>query len=157
MIMHKLNTVYHPLVWGSIAFFILNQFIERVVNLHIPVVHAYLDDLLCMPVVLGLTQALLQKIHPLGNYYYISTKHILFALLFYSILFEWLLPIYNPAVYTADLLDIVFYAIGAFLFYVLITKKSARKLTDAIIEEKLGNISHSKYQTSRFGSPDKLP
>lgn len=75
----------------------------------------YLDDLLCMPLVLLLARCLLQLL-PLPNRprrlppYFVGTAFLLFALYF-----EVILPRYNSD-FTADLLDVAVYAAGCLLF-----------------------------------------
>ncbi|MEK6482228.1 hypothetical protein WJR50_32110 [Catalinimonas sp. 4WD22] len=59
-----------------------------------------------MPVVLGLTLHIFRKIHPGKEKYR----------------FEWLLP-NRSSVYTRDIWDIFFYAIGGVLFYFTMNKE----------------------------------
>jgi hypothetical protein len=73
---------------------------------------AYLDDLLCMPVVLSLSLAAMRFFYGKPV---LSTAQIIFTLIYCSLLFEVLLPIYSP-IYTGDFADVLFYAIGAWFF-----------------------------------------
>ncbi len=123
MIRDKLHTISHPLFWISVVLFIVNQALERIYGIFLPFIHAYLDDLLCMPIVLGIATQIIQWIHPAGKYYYLSNGHILIAVVMFSIVFELILPNTDPAHFTSDMLDILFYIAGAFLFYWLITRK----------------------------------
>lgn len=106
----------HPLVIISAILFLLNQIIEKVFGIYLPWWHAYGDDLLCMPVVLGFTLFFFQKIHPLGPLYHLSTKHLLIAFIGFSILFEGILPVISSR-YTRDFWDILCYGIGTLAFH----------------------------------------
>lgn len=128
-----LKTLKHPLVYVSTILFWIHQIIEKSGEV-IPIFHAYLDDLLCMPIVLGLTTQIIQWIHPVRGLYFLDRNAIILTLLFYSILFEVILPFFNPSMFTADWLDIVMYSIGAILFYNLISRKVKAKYM-AVLKE----------------------
>ena len=58
-------TVFNnPFFWIPALLFAVNQFIERILAIYIPWVHAYLDDLMAMPVILGITLQVYRWIHP---------------------------------------------------------------------------------------------
>ena len=46
-----MRTLLHPVFFTSVILAVLNQLIERQ-GVFIPLVHSYLDDLLCFPIVL---------------------------------------------------------------------------------------------------------
>lgn len=117
------KTLKHPLVYISILLFLVHQIIERGFDYSIPILHAYLDDLVCMPIILGLGTQIVQWIHPIKDLYFLDKNVIILTVIFYSILFEGILPFVNPLVYTADWMDIVMYSVGAILFYNLVSKK----------------------------------
>jgi radical SAM superfamily enzyme YgiQ (UPF0313 family) len=112
----------NPYFISACLVFWLNQFLERVLNIFIPYVHAYLDDLLAMPVILGITLQVYRWIHPLKDGFTFSKTQVFVGWLYFSFLFEFLLPRWSST-YTADLLDVVCYGIGAIAFYKLINKK----------------------------------
>lgn len=117
------KSLKHPLVFTSILLFLIHQIIEKGFDYSVPIAHAYLDDLLCIPVVLGIGTQIMQWIHPIKDLYFLDKNVVLITLVFYAILFEGVLPLINPLVYTADWIDIVMYSIGAVLFYHLVSKK----------------------------------
>ncbi len=117
------STLKKPLVWVSITIFLINQVIERVLNIHIPYVHAYLDDLLVMPIILGLITQFFQWIHPAKQYYHLSKTHIIIAVLFFSVVFEMIYPVIYPQNYTADPIDVICYGLGGFCFYWLVSRR----------------------------------
>ncbi len=126
MITSPLHTLKLPLVWGAIILFIINQLLERVGNVYIPYIHAYLDDLLVMPIILGLSTQIIQWIHPAKEYYYLSKTHITIAVLFFSIVFELIYPVVYPDNYTMDPLDVLYYGIGGFVFYWIVARKAKK-------------------------------
>lgn len=80
-------------------------------------VTSYLNDFLCMPVVLTIC---LTAVHLIKKDK--SIRLDLFTIIsltsFYAVFFEWYLPKVEPR-YTADWLDVVMYFSGALLFYYL--------------------------------------
>ena len=101
-----------------IFLFIVNYLLEKCFGVFIPFIHAYLDDLLCMPIVLTITLALLHRMINTKPYR-LSGKQIIFAVAYFSIVFEVILPKLNKK-HTADVLDVFAYALGAILFYLYI-------------------------------------
>ncbi|MBA3899460.1 MAG: magnesium citrate secondary transporter [Bacteroidetes bacterium] len=107
----------------SSLLFTINQILEKGFGIFIPFIHAYLDDLLCMPVVLTLTLFILRWIIKSPDYTF-SKKQVIFALLYFSFAFEVLLPLYSEK-YTADVFDVLAYGIGAVIFYKYINKEQS--------------------------------
>lgn len=118
----KFKTLKHPLVFSSILLFLIHQIIEKGFNYSVPILHAYLDDLLCMPIVLGFGMQIIQWIHPIKDLYFLDKKAIVIAVVFYSLLFEAILPFVNSSVYTADWIDVIMYSLGGLMFYQLVSK-----------------------------------
>lgn len=79
--------------------------------------NSYLADLLCMPILLSLSLLSLRYLKRLPHFLF-KPVHVLFALLYVSLVFEWLLPSYSSS-YTADPLDLLMYGLGAGLFFAL--------------------------------------
>ncbi|WP_373522332.1 magnesium citrate secondary transporter [Aquiflexum sp.] len=82
-------------------------------------VHAYLDDLLAMPVILGITLQVYRWIHPLKEKFVFSKIQVLVGWAYFSFLFEFFLPRWSST-YTADIIDVLCYGLGAIAFYKLI-------------------------------------
>lgn len=96
--------------------FWINQYLEKKQNLFIPYVHAYLDDLMAMPVVLGITLQVFRWIHPLKQSFVFTKSQVFIGWAYFSFLFEFVLPIWSD-IYKADIFDVVFYGIGAVVFF----------------------------------------
>ena len=78
-------------------------------------VNSYLNDLLCIPLVLGALTFIIRKMKhdpnfklPLGFIFILSS--------YYAVFFEYYLPRTNTR-YTSDWLDVALYFIGGMLFY----------------------------------------
>jgi len=74
----------------------------------------YLNDLLCMPLVLYCTRICMVLIYSAPNLH-IPVKYIVVATFYLGWVFEWLLPAWSPR-YTADPFDLLMYIFGALLF-----------------------------------------
>ncbi len=80
----------------------------------------YLNDFLCMPIVLFIGQFTVRKLKR-NNALRLPWPLILTLTLFYSIYFEYYLPSFNLR-YTADFLDIILYFLGSAFFYFMENK-----------------------------------
>jgi hypothetical protein len=92
---------------------------ERFFKLFIPWVHSYLDDLLAIPVILGITLQIYRKIHPKKSTFLFTRIQILVAIIYVSVVFELILPRFSTT-YTTDFLDVICYFVGGIYFYFLI-------------------------------------
>lgn len=117
-----MSVLKNPLFIISCLIFWINQYIERIQGLYIPYVHAYLDDLLAMPVVLGITLQAFRWFHPLKERFIFSKTHVIIAVFYFSLIFEVILPM-KSSTYTRDWWDVLCYAIGAAAFYFWINKE----------------------------------
>jgi len=105
--------------WLFLSLFIGHQVLEKGMDIRITFLDNYLDDLLCMPLLLS---GWLAERYDLFNKKSIDPLEIVFLWLLMSVLFEVLLPQMFPQ-YTADIWDVVCYGIGGFLYYLLINPK----------------------------------
>lgn len=114
-----MRTFAHPVFIACLTLFCLNQLLEWQ-HVYIAPLHSYLDDVLCMPVVL--TVALAAERVYFGNYSFVLPLYYsLWAVLLFSIFFELLLPRLSD-LYTADVWDVLCYSCGAVLFHFSINK-----------------------------------
>lgn len=79
------------------------------------IISNYLNDLLCMPLVLSLSLVII-RILKKDDKLYVPLVVVVIVTLYYAFHFEWLIPKFN-ARYTADAIDVALYSFGAFLFY----------------------------------------
>ncbi len=82
----------------------------------------YLADFLCMPLVLAGAHFLICKIQRRATFHF-SIAMVLFAVVYFSVVFEWLLPQFSTR-FTSDPLDALMYALGALFFYIVIQPTS---------------------------------
>ncbi|WP_268035216.1 magnesium citrate secondary transporter [Algoriphagus sp. PAP.12] len=118
----------NPFFFISAAFFWINQGAEKLFGRTSTFISSYSDDLLAMPVILGITLQVFQWIHPLKNQFRFTWVQCLVGFLYVSIAFEGVLPLYSET-YTRDYWDIVCYAIGTFGFYKLINPEVRPKIS----------------------------
>jgi len=76
----------------------------------------YLADLICMPLVFYLVEAIFKV---LKIKFILSITKIIFGVLYFSFLFEFLLPKLSEK-YTADWIDVLMYCCGGFLCFLSI-------------------------------------
>ena len=75
----------------------------------------YINDLLCMPIVLSISLAVIRFIKS-EKQLYVPFSIILILTLYFSLHFEWLMPQLSSR-YTSDIIDVILYFSGAILFY----------------------------------------
>ncbi len=119
-----MTVVKNPFFYIPVLLFLANQVLEKFFVIFIPFVHAYLDDLLAIPVILGITLQIYKKIHPRKERFTFTKTQILVAVIYVSVVFEWFLPRYSST-YISDFWDVVCYVLGAVYFYFLINQAAA--------------------------------
>lgn len=118
-----MTIVKNPFFYIPTLLFLANQILEKVFGVFIPFVHAYLDDLLAIPVILGITLQIYKKIHPKRERFTFTKTQILVAVIYVSVVFEWFLPKYSST-YIGDILDVLCYVLGSVYFYFLVNQAS---------------------------------
>lgn len=92
-------------------------YISSMTGLALPkIISFYLNDLLCMPVVLSICLVIMRRLKR-KSHLYIPLSAIVVITAYFSFHFEWLLPKFLER-YTGDIIDVGLYIIGALLFYV---------------------------------------
>lgn len=107
------------------ACFALNYGLGKV-GAFVPLLQYYGNDLLCMPLVLTVTLFLQRNFTYRTQCYTFTRYHVGIAVVYYALAFEAAFPLFMPR-YTADVLDVAAYALGAVFFYCFINIKPIRK------------------------------
>lgn len=83
-------------------------------KIHIKLVDNYLDDLVIIPIVLGMAIMIQQKF--ITNYLFtVNYKTVIYSWLYFCIIFEYIIPKFNHH-FTSDWFDCLAYGIGALYF-----------------------------------------
>lgn len=90
-------------------------------NIHLRIIDNYLDDILLLPIVLGIALFIQRKWIAKSNQFVFGKIIIVAAWLYFCIMFEAVIPPFNTS-FTADWLDCIAYGLGALYFYVLMNK-----------------------------------
>ncbi len=110
--MNKRNTLF---LITAIITYIIVQF-WRWSNTPIPtLVNSYLTDIICMPIVLGLSTIIVSIIKR-GQTIFIRFSTVTLLTLLYALIFEGILP-HQSAKYTADFYDVIMYILGAYTYF----------------------------------------
>lgn len=80
-------------------------------------INFYVNDFLCMPIVLSLCLVVLRIIKK-DETLYVPLIVVLALTVYFSLYFEWLMPQLNTR-YTSDVMDVVLYFISATIFFKL--------------------------------------
>ena len=115
------KTLSNPVFLICLFLAIVNQILEKGFGIFIPVVHSYLDDVLCFPIVLTLGLA----VYRLGDLdYRLTIWHMIPVFLVYAVYFEFYLPSISPNS-TSDPLDLFAYLLGLIVFGYFINRSDA--------------------------------
>lgn len=107
----------HPVFYLSV---LVASVIYSAQRLQLPLpdwMYFYVNDFLCMPIVLSLSLAILRRIKKTETLY-VPLAVVLGLTTYFAIYFEWFMPQVNTR-YTADIIDVVLYFVGALLFFSL--------------------------------------
>ncbi len=85
--------------------------VAEVFNPGIPYLHAFLEDLVALPIVLKTAQLIIRVFIPHQRQYMIPTRDAIVIAVLFALYYEVLLP-RTDARFTADVLDLVCYAAG---------------------------------------------
>jgi hypothetical protein len=87
----------------------------------LPYVNGYIDDVFAIPVIANLGLWFQRVFIYKNNYYVLSPLHVVFIVVYVSIVFEGLLP-WLSKTYTADWIDVMLYVLGGTFFYFVMNK-----------------------------------
>lgn len=96
--------------------FLLHQLLQKVFNIAMPLIDQYADVLLAMPIILTLLVLERRLLFRRGNNYRLTILEVVIATLFVAFVSEVLFPAFSDS-FTGDWLDVLFFAIGAAVYY----------------------------------------
>lgn len=108
-------TLHKDLLFLVASFLFLGHYLLIWNDIYIPFADNWMDDILCMPIILTGALWTLQR-NPNWATYKFDWRHIVVAVVMFSITFEVLLPGTSP-LHTADILDVFAYTGGAILWW----------------------------------------
>ncbi|MCC9165345.1 magnesium citrate secondary transporter [Pontibacter harenae] len=119
-----MKTLSHPVFLVCSFLFCLNRLLEFN-EVYLWPLYAYLDDLLCMPLSLSVV-LVAERLYFKNNDFILANRYIVWAVVLFAFFFELLLPLFSNK-YTADVFDIVAYAVGAVVFNISINRPILKK------------------------------
>ena len=87
----------------------------------LPLLNGYINDALAIPLIANLGLWFQRVFVIRNNYYVLSPWHVIFIVVYVSVLFELALPYYSK-IYTGDWIDVILYLAGGIFFYLIINK-----------------------------------
>lgn len=106
---------------GAVTLVAIHQIMQKVLNWNFPILDAYLDPLLFMPILLHLILWERRFIFKKGRHYILPWIEILAFFILVSVLCEYLFPRWSTR-FTLDYWDVLCYAIGAMIFGLFLNK-----------------------------------
>jgi len=87
----------------------------------LPYINGYINDAFAIPVIANLALWFQRMVVYKSSYYVLSPWHVVFIVVYVSVVFEGLLP-WLSKIYTADWMDVLLYCIGGLFFYFVMNK-----------------------------------
>ncbi len=115
----KMNKIVFILL---LAIFFLHQLLQKVLDIAIPIADAYLDDVLCIPILLYLWNWEKRVLWRYSDYK-IKPLESLWLTIILALVFEWGFPILSNG-FTYDKLDFLAYGLGWALYWLLSSKQT---------------------------------
>lgn len=115
-----MRTFKHPVFVICALVFVLHQVAQKGFGISAPLADAYLDNVLCLPILLSFLLAERRWWWRRADYV-IPASEVTIITIFLTLLFELAFP-YWSAAFTADYWDAPAYAVGAGLFYFTINR-----------------------------------
>ena len=91
----------------------------------LPYINGYINDAFAIPVIANLALWFQRVVMYKTNYYVLSRWHVVFIVVYVSLVFEGLLPNLSK-IYTADWMDVLLYCVGGLFFYLAMNKPVAQ-------------------------------
>ena len=97
-------------------------YLARISQHPILFLHGHFTDLLAVPVIANLGLWFQRVFAYKRSTYVLKAGHLVFIVVYISIVFEWLLPKYDQQKYTGDWLDVFLYVLGGLFFFYIMNK-----------------------------------
>ena len=105
--------IYYVMALTALCIFILQK-----LNVPLPsLVNNYLNDLLCLPLILGVLTFLIRYFKK-DKFFTFPLAFVILLSTYYSVYFEFYLPKVNPR-YTADWIDVILYFSSSIAFFLI--------------------------------------
>lgn len=116
-----MDVLKSPIFIISCIIFVLHQLIQKGFEIPLPLIDDYLDSLLAMPIILTFLLVERRMLFKKGKNYRLPVLDVVLAIFYISIITEVLFPWLSDR-FTADWLDVVFYAIGSLIYFLTINR-----------------------------------
>jgi hypothetical protein len=118
-----MRTLFNPwFIVGCFTWAIVIAF--RKLGHPVPCLNGHINDFFAIPVIANLA-LWFQRVMYKTNYYVLAPWHVIFIVVYVSVVFEGILPRFSIR-YTADWMDVLLYVIGGLFFYWVMNKPLAQ-------------------------------
>lgn len=100
-------------------------YVARMTHHPILYLNGHLADFLAVPVIANLGLWFQRIFIYKKSTYVLKRGHVIFIVLYLSVVFEWLLPKYHPEIFTGDWTDVLLYIVGGCFYFSVMNKPIA--------------------------------
>ena len=115
-----------PIFTISVFLFAVHQFLQKYLEISVPYIGLYLDNLLAMPIILTLLLAERRFLFKKGKYYRLPLLDVVVATAYIAFITEVIFPLLSEE-FTTDWWDLLFYALGSLVFYLTVNRLPEEK------------------------------
>jgi hypothetical protein len=123
-----MDVLKSPVFIISCIIFALHQLLQKGLEIPLPLIDDYLDNLLAMPIILTFLLVERRMLFKKGSDYRLPLLDVVMATLYISMITEVIFPWLSDK-FTADWLDLVFYAIGSLIYFLTINRFPSKNKT----------------------------
>lgn len=121
-----MNVLKSPVFIISCVLFALHQLVQKGLDISLPLIDNYLDNLLAMPIILTFLLVERRILFRRGKGYRLSGLDVVLATVYIIIISEIIFPLLSDE-FVTDWVDVIFYALGSLIFWFTINRWPARQ------------------------------
>lgn len=116
-----MNVLKSPVFIISCVLFALHQLLQKGLDISLPLIDSYLDNLLAMPIILTFLLVERRILFRRGKGYSLSAMDVILATVYIVIIAEVVFPLLSDN-FVTDWRDVIFYALGSLIFWFTINR-----------------------------------
>lgn len=105
--------------------FVLHQLLQKGLEISLPFIDSYLDNLLAMPIILTFLLVERRILFRRGKGYRLSAMDVVLATIYIVVIAEVVFPLLSDN-FVTDWRDVIFYSLGSLIFWFTINRWPAR-------------------------------
>lgn len=120
-----MNVLKSPVFIICCLLFALHQLLQKGLDISLPLIDQYLDNLLAMPIILTFLLVERRILFRRGKGYRLSALDVVMATVYIVIISEIVFPLFSDS-FVTDWRDVIFYVLGSLIYWFTINRWPAK-------------------------------